>query len=114
MKVTFAGAGPQTLPSHSLNPTDPGSQWQQHQWHLYISGTWSTSTSATLQVQYSPDAAFVADGAKRWFQPASLLLSGTGAVPLVGADVWFNARFRSIQFVLTGGDAGTSLTVEVV
>ena len=114
MKVTFSGAGPQTLPSPSLHPTDPGSQWQQHQWHLYISGTWSTSTSATLQVQYSPDASFVVDGSKRWFQPASLLLSGTGAVSLTGADVWFNARFRSIQFILTGGDAGTSLTVEVV
>ena len=101
MKASFTAAGV----SPSFFPTDPGNHFQVQAWHLYISGTMGAAGS--LQVQYSPDGANVTDAAARWFAPAALQASAVG-------DTWFEARFRRLRFVFTGGDGTTNLVAEVV
>lgn len=103
MKITFTGAGPTT--SSSFAPSDPGSHWQTQAWHAYVSGTFGSG--GNVQVQYSPDPSSVTDASSRWFSPTALAFTSAGSL-------WFNARFRKLRFVLTGGDGTTNLVVEVV
>lgn len=101
MRVKFTTAAT----SSSFFPTDPGSHWQKQDWHLFVSGTFGAA--GALQVQYSPDGSNVTDGNARWFAPTALLLTA-------GGDTWFQARFRRLRFVFTGGNGTTSVTAEVV
>jgi hypothetical protein len=102
MRFTFTGAGPTTAPSQALPPLELGSS---ESWHLYVSGTFGAA--GAVAVQYSPDPPTVTDAASRWFAPAVLALSA-------GGDSWFQARFRKIRAVFTGGDGTTAVVVEVV
>lgn len=101
MKYNFTAAA--TSPSFA--PSDPGSHWQGQAWHAYVNGTFGAA--GALQIQYSPDSSNVSDGSSRWFAPSALLFNS-------GGDVWFEARFRKLRFVFTGGDGTTNVTVEVV
>lgn len=101
MKITFTTAA--TSPSFA--PSDPGNHWQKQDWHLYVSGTFGAA--GALQVQYSPDSSNVSDASSRWFSPTALLITTAG-------DTWFEARFRKLRFVFTGGDGTTNVVAEVV
>lgn len=103
MKIVQVGAGPTTTPSFPVS--DPGNQWQTHNWHLYVSGTFGAGGS--LSVQYSPDPKEIVDANSRWFAPAALTVTAAG-------DTYFTARFRKLRFVFTGGDGTTNLIGEVV
>lgn len=106
MKWSFTTA----TTSASKVPSDPGNQWQAKAWHLYISGT-TGGAAGTVQIQYSPDGPEVTDAGSRWFAPAVLGNAGTGSIPY---DAWFQARFRKIRAVTTGGDGSMNLVVEIV
>ena len=79
--------------------------FQQKAWHLYVSGTFGAA--GALQVQYSPDSDNVTDAASRWFAPTLLKLTA-------GGDTWFEAKFRKLRYVFTGGDGTTSVIAEIV
>lgn len=103
MKLVQVGAGPFTTASFPVS--DPGNQWQTHNWHLYTDGVFGAAGS--LAVQYSPDDKSVPDASSRWHAPATLTVTTV-------TDVVFTARFRKLRFVFTGGDGTTNLTAEVV
>jgi hypothetical protein len=102
MRFTFTGAGPTTAPSQALPPLQLGSS---ESWHLYVSGVFGAA--GAVAVQYSPDIASVTDAASRWFAPAALSLTA-------GGDTWFQARFRKLRVLFTGGDSTTAVVVEIV
>ena len=103
MRVTITAAG--TYPTQSFAVSNPGNKTESQNWHLFVNGTFGAS--GALQVQYSPDIVQVADANSRWFAPAALLLTA-------GGDTWFQARFRKLRFVFTGGDGTTNVTAEIV
>ena len=103
MKYNFVGAGPTTTASWAVS--NPGNKTEVQAWHLFVNGTFGAGGS--LAVQYSPDSSVVTDATSRWFVPTILTMTA-------GGDTWFQARFRKVRFVFTGGDGTTNLTAEIV
>lgn len=79
---------------------------RQANWHLFISGVLGTSSLATVQLEYSPDTIDTSDANSTWFAPTPLGSLGLG-------DTFFQARPRKFRVIVSGGDGGTSITVEV-
>lgn len=103
MIFSFTGAGPTS--SASLPISGPSDPWVTPAFHAYASGTFGSG--GAMQIQYSPDTVNVADGASRWFAPTALAFTASG-------DTWFQVRAKKIRVTLAGGDASTSLTLEII
>lgn len=110
MQWTITQASPNgnipNSPNGWIYPTDPGSQWQQHQWHYYMDGTFGSA--ANIQIQLSPDGSNVPDASKRIHSPTTLKQTAQ-------SDGFFLSKFRAVRAVLaSGGDGTTNVVVEIV
>ena len=102
LKWTITGASQTTA---SIGIDAESQRIREWAWHIYVSGTTGAGLTS-IQVSYAPDTPEVADGSSRWFTPAALNLTGLG-------DSYFQAKFRKIRIVTTGGDGTTNLVVEI-
>jgi hypothetical protein len=72
-----------------------------------VSGTWATSTSATLQLVGSNDNV-------SWVALGGGLSASSGTVPQAGSISGDGFDFVFYAFQLTGGDSGTALAVQML
>lgn len=70
-----------------------------------VSGTWATSTAATVQLQGSEDNT-------NWVSLGVPLSASSGTVPQAGSITGADFVFSFYRWTLSGGDAGTLLQVD--
>lgn len=73
---------------------------------FWASGTFGTSTMATLQIEASPDTPNTPDAVSEWHAITALAFTAAGFGTFTGNALKYRA-------VTTSGDAGTSITVRM-